>query len=60
MQKRFNHVITSHVTCPVAVIEVEGVKSRALIDTGAGSSYVSSKPISRLNKKPVRKESKLI
>ena len=51
---------TSHVTYPVVVIEVEGVKCRALIDTGAGSSYVSSKLISRLNKKPIRKESKRI
>ena len=47
-------------TYPVVVIEVEGVKCTALIDTGAGSSYVSSKLISRLNKKPIRKESKRI
>ena len=47
-------------TYPVAVIEVESVKCRALIDTGAGSSYVSSKLISRLDKKPIRKGSKLI
>ena len=42
------------------MIEVEGVKCRALIDTGAGSSYVSSKLISRLNKKTIHKESKRI
>ena len=42
------------------VIEVKGVKCRVLIDTRAGSSYVSSKLISRLNKKPIRKESKRI
>ena len=42
------------------MIELEGVKCTALIDTGAGSSYVSSKLISRLNKKPIRKESKRI
>ena len=47
-------------TYRIAVIEVEGVKCRALIDTGAGSSYVSSKLISRLNKKPIHKESKHI
>ena len=47
-------------TYPVVVIEVEGVRCRALIDTGEGSSYVSSKLISRLNKKPIRKESKRI
>ena len=51
---------TIHETYPVVVTEVEGVKCRALIDTEAGSSYVSSKLISRLNKKPNRKESKRI
>ena len=63
MQKRFKHVINNkcyYVTYPAVVIEVEGVKCRALIDTEAGSSYVSSKLISRLNKKPIRKESKRI
>ena len=42
---------TSLVTYPVLVIEVEGVKCRALIDTGAGSSYASSKLINKINKK---------
>ena len=42
------------------MIEVEGVKYAALIDTRAGSSYVSSKLISRLNKKTICKESKHI
>ena len=52
---------TIPVKYPVVVIEVEGVKcTAALIDTGAGSAYVSSKLISRLNKKPIRKESKRI
>ena len=51
---------TIHVTYPVVVIEVEGVKCRALIYTGAGSSYGSLKLISRLNKKPIRKQSKRI
>ena len=41
---------TSLVTYPVLVIEVEGVKCRALIDTGAGSSYASYKLISKINK----------
>ena len=47
-------------TYSVVVIEVEGVKYRVLIDTGAWSSYISSKLISTLNKKPIRKESKRI
>ena len=34
---------TSHVTYPVVMIEVEDVKCRELIDTGAGSPSVSSK-----------------
>ena len=51
---------TSLVTYPVLVIEVEGVKCRALIDTGAGSSYASSKLINKVNKKPIRKETKRI
>ena len=51
---------TSLVTYPVLVIEVEGVKCRALIDTGAGSSYASSKLINKINKKPIRRETKRI
>ena len=42
---------------PVVVIEVEGLKCRALIGTGAGGSHVSSKVI---GKKPIRKESNRI
>ena len=51
---------TSLVAYPVLVIEVEGVKCRALIDTGAGSSYASSKLINKINKKPIRRETKRI
>ena len=51
---------TSLVTYPVLVIEVEGIKCRALIDTGAGSSYASSKLISKINKKPILRESNRI
>ena len=50
----------SLVTYPVLVIEVEGVKCRALIDTGAGSSHASSNLMNKINKKPIRKESKII
>ena len=62
-KKGSNMLLTTNtipVTYLVVAIEVEGVKCRALIDMGAGSSYVSSKLISRLNKKPIRKESKRI
>ena len=51
---------TSLVTYPVLVIEVEGVKCRALIDTGAGSPYASSKLLNKINKKPIRREIKRI
>ena len=51
---------TSLVTYPVLVIQVEGLKCRALIDTGAGSSYASSKLINKINKKPIRRETKRI
>ena len=51
---------TIHVTYPVVVTEVENVKCRTLIDTGAGRSYVSSKLITGLNKRKIRKESKRI
>ena len=51
---------TSLVTYPVLVIEIEGVRWRALIDTGAGSSYASSKLINKINKKPIRRETKRI
>ena len=48
------------VAYPVLVIEVEGVKYRASIDTGPGSSYASSKLINKINKKPIRRETKRI
>ena len=48
---------TGYVTYPVVMIELEGVKCKALINTGAGRSYVSSKLIRRLNIKPIRKKS---
>ena len=48
------------VTHPVVVILVDGVKCRALLDTGAGNSYVSADLMSVLRKKPIRKETKHI
>ena len=41
---------------PVVVVKVNGVKCRALLDTGAGNSYISSKLIDVLNQKPVARE----
>jgi len=45
---------------PVIVIEVNGIKCRALIDSGAGSSYVSAKLIELLRLKPADVQTKTI
>ena len=39
---------------------MNGVKTRAFIDTDAESSYVSTYLIKKLNSKPLRKEKRLI
>ena len=44
----------------VVVVDVDGIRCRALLDTGAGSSYASAALISKLNRKPVRREYKTI
>ena len=41
---------------PVVIVDVEGVKCRALLDTGAGSAYASAALLDRLHKRAVRKE----
>ena len=48
------------VTYPVVVVEVNGIRCRALLDTGAGSSYASAALIERLHIRPRRKELKRI
>ena len=45
---------------PVVVVEVEGIRCRALLDTGAGSSYASATLIGKLNRKPDHREYKRI
>eukprot|EP00794_Sanderia_malayensis_P001494 gene1494-biopygen1238 len=45
---------------PVVIVKVEGVTCRALLDTGAGSSYVSNKLIEIIKKKPIKEESRQI
>ena len=42
----------SEAVFPVVVVEVNGIRCRALIDSGAGSSYVSAKLIDLLKLKP--------
>ena len=41
---------------PVVVVEIEGLRCKALLDTGSGSSFASSTLITTLGKKPVRQE----
>ena len=43
------------VTYPVAVVKVDGILCRALLDTGVGSSYASSTLLEELNITPTRR-----
>ncbi len=45
----------SLVTFPVVVVEVNSVRCRALLDTGASSSYASAALLDRVNSRPLRK-----
>ena len=45
---------------PVVLLKVDGIITRALIDTGAGSSYVSAKVEDMLNKKPCETSTKRV
>ncbi|XP_028394878.1 uncharacterized protein LOC114519022 [Dendronephthya gigantea] len=50
----------TNVIYPVVVVELDGVKCRALLDTGSGNSYVSSTLMKLTKKKPVRQEIRTI
>ena len=50
----------ANITYLVAITKVNGVKCRALLDTGSGSSYISESFIDLLKINPVRKEYKTI
>ena len=45
---------------PVVIVKVEGIKCRALLDTGTGSSYASSTLLQLIKKKPIRQDYKRI
>ena len=45
---------------PVIVVDVDGIKCRALLDTGAGSSYASAALIKEIGKQLSRTEQKRI
>ena len=51
---------TERVVYPVVFVEVNGIKRRALLDTGAGSSYASSAILEHLGIRPLREEFKRI
>ena len=46
----------ARVTYPVVVVEVEGMKCRELLDTGAGSSYASAALLNRISTRKRTKE----
>ena len=50
----------NHVIYPVAIVKVNGVKCRVLLDTGSGSSYTSDGLLDYLKINPTRKEIKTI
>ena len=45
---------------PVVLVQIDGIKTHALLDTGAGSSYASAKLINTLKKKPKEVKTKRI
>ena len=45
---------------PIVLIEIDGIKTHALLDAGAGSSYASAKLINALNKRPKDTKTKRI
>ena len=47
---------SAHVTYPVVVVQVEGIKCRALLDTGAGNSYASAALLERISRGKRKKE----
>ena len=61
-----NHLMTAScdenrsVCYPVVVVEVNGIRCRALLDTGAGSSYASSALIDEMKIKPEKVERRRI
>ncbi|KAL9976251.1 hypothetical protein ACROYT_G013528 [Oculina patagonica] len=59
-------VLTAHqpenkeVVYPIVLVEIDGIKTHALLDTGAGSSYASAKLNNLLNKRPKETATKRI
>ena len=62
-EKTSNVLLTAndkHVTYPLVIIDAEGIKCHALIDTGGGASYASSTLFDLINKRAIRKQYKRI
>ena len=63
---RSEGLLTAHlsdkteVVYPVVLVNVDGIKTRALLDTGAGSSYASAQLINALHKRPAETQTKRI
>ena len=51
---------SAKVVYPVVLLEVDGIKTRALLDTGAGSCYASAKLVNDLRKRPAEIKTKKI
>ncbi len=45
---------------PIVLVEIDGIKTHALLDTGAGSSYASTKLIDALKKRPKEVKTKRV
>ena len=45
---------------PVVIVEVNGIKCRAFLETGAGSTCISATLAERIGKKPIRREGRRI
>jgi hypothetical protein len=60
MLKSAQQADESEVIYPVVLLEIDGIKTRALLDTGAGSSYASARQINALHKQPTETKTKRI
>jgi hypothetical protein len=60
MLKSAHQADESEVIYPVVLLEIEGIKTRALLDTAAGSSYASARLINALHKQPMETKTKRI
>lgn len=59
--ERFYGVVDSQTTLYATVIaKINGVQARTMLDSGAGSSYISSNLLTKLNLKPYRTERRVI